>query len=416
MTNENEEKLRTFIAERFRVSSHKLPYYLRWITKFIAFSGGKPFSEDTGEKFLKILGSQYPDWQIRQAEKAITIYQSYIRRNREKVLENRNKPDNSVWGRVILNMKNEMKLQNKSLTTERAYVYWAKNFSKYSGSKCPADLSQDDVKGFLTYLAVERSVAISTQKQAFNAILFLYRHILDKPINDLDSVIRSRVPRRLPLVLSREEVSEIIKRMKHPYRLMVEIIYGGGLRLTECLTIRIKDADFQNSVLTVRSGKGDKDRQTLLPERALPDLKRHIKLIRQYYEEDRIYERPGVALPRALERKYPNAGKEWAWFWLFPSAKMSVDPRSGIVRRHHIYTSSLQRTFKKALRLSGTAKNASIHSLRHSFATHLVENGYDIRTVQELLGHADVSSTMIYTHIASRNKLGVISPMDALDY
>ena len=195
---------------------------------------------------------------------------------------------------------------------------------------------------------------------------------------------------------------------------MAEIIYGGGLRLSECLKLRIKDVDFQNYILTIRSGKGDKDRRTLLSQKTAYSLKEHIQKSRKYYEDDRFDNHPGVELPKALERKYPNAGKEWRWFWVFPSAKLSVDPRSGIVRRHHLYQSSLQKYFKAALKETGIVKNASIHTLRHSFATHLLENGYDIRTIQELLGHYEIYTTSIYTHIASRNKLGVISPMDKL--
>ena len=409
-----EENLRSFIAERFKVSSHRIPHYLQWINKYLAFSENNPLLDDIQVKFIRLIASQCPAWQTEQAERAVAIYRSFVLKDGEKNPNTKRRPDNSIWKNVILNMQKEMRLQNKSLKTERSYIYWVKNLDRYSDSKCPKDLSQDDVKGFLTYLVVERSVSIATQKQAFNALLFLFRHVLDKPIDNLDTVVRSKIPRRLPLVLSRREVAEIIGRMDHPYRLMVEIIYGGGLRLSECLSLRVKDVDLQNNILTVRSGKGDKDRQTLLSEKVLPALRKHIEGIRKYFEDDRYYERPGVELPKAIERKYPNAGKEWAWFWVFPSARISVDPRSGIARRHHIFTSSLQKTFKEALRSSGIPKNASIHTLRHSFATHLVENGYDIRTVQELLGHSDVSTTMIYTHIASRNKLGVISPIDAL--
>ena len=290
------------------------------------------------------------------------------------------------WPSIHNNMREELRLQNKSYQT--------------------------DIKSFLTYLAVEKSVSISTQKQAFNSLLFLFRHVLDKKIENLDEVVRAKIRRRLSFILSRLEISSIIKFMEDPYKLMVEIIYGGGLRLTECLKLRVKDVNFENNILTVRSGKGDKDRQTLLFRKLLPRLKKHIRNIRKFYEEDRNEGRAGVELPFALERKYPNAGKEWAWFWIFPSAKISVDPRKNIIRRFHLFPSSLQKSFKIALGKSGIAKNDSIHTLRHSFATHLLENGYDIRTIQELLGHSDVSTTMIYTHIACRNKLGVIRPLD----
>ena len=359
-----EEKLSTFMAENFKVSSHKIPHYFRWIRKYSELTDKTGLSDNTRDKLLKELSALYPAWQVEQADKAIAIYLSFMRKNDESNTKNINM-DNSVWKNVILNMKEEIRLQNKSLKTERSYIYWAKKFSEYTGNKTPGVVNQDDVKAFLTYLAVEKSVAISTQKQAFNSLLFLFRHILDKQINNLDSVVRSRVKRRLPLVLSQREVFEIIRQMKHPYRLLTEIIYGGGLRLSECLSLRIKDVDFQNNILTIRSGKGDKDRQTLLSKKVLLPLKKHIQDIRKYYEEDRFEDRSGVELPKALERKYPNAGKEWAWFWVFPSAKISVDPRSGIARRHHIFPSFLQKSFKTALRISGIAKNASTHTLRH---------------------------------------------------
>ena len=375
MERKSEEMLRSFIDERFKVSSHKIPHYLRWISKYITFSENAPSTLNTREEFLKYLGSRYPAWQAEQAEKAMTIYQSFIRKEKNKHPYTKKTLDNTVWKNVILNMQNEMRLQNKSLQTERSYLYWANDFRRYSGSVCPNALSQDDLKAFLTYLAVERSVAIATQKQAFNAILYLFRHVLDKPITDLDCVIRSKQPHRLPLVLSLKEVSEIIRPMEHPYRLMTEIIYGGGLRLSECLRLRIKDVDFQNTILTVRSGKGDKDRQTLLSEKVLSVLKNHVRDVRKYYEDDRFHDRPGVELPRALERKYPNAGKEWAWFWVFPSARISVDPLSNIARRHHLFTSSLQKAFKKALRSSGIAKNASIHTLRHYAECRIMPSG-----------------------------------------
>jgi integron integrase len=368
-----ENKLKIFIAENFRVSSHKIPYYFRWIGKYSELADKTGLSENARDKFLKDLCTRYPLWQVEQADKAIAIYLSFMRKNDEFNMKSL-KLDNSVWRNVILNMKEEMKLQNKALKTERSYIYWAKKFSEYTGNKKPGVVNQDDVKAFLTYLAVERSVAISTQKQAFNSLLFLFRHILDKQINNLDSVVRSRIKRRLPLVLSQREVIEIIRQMKHPYRLMTEIIYGGGLRLSECLRLRIKDVDFQNNILTIRSGKGDKDRQTLLSKKVLLPLKKHIQDIRKYYEEDRFEDRSGVELPKALERKYPNAGKEWTWFWVFPSAKISVDPRSGIARRYHIFPSSLQKSYKTALWISGIAKNASTHTLRHYAERRIMPN------------------------------------------
>lgn len=411
----DEKGLKLFIEEKFKVSFYRIPFYIKWIRMYNNFTANSDLTDNIQDKFIRKLSTQYPDWQVKQADKAVTIYLSFIRKSDRSSTKNRTK-DNSIWKNAIYNMREEIRLQNKSLQTERSYIYWAKKFSEYTCYKTPGSVNQDDVKAFLTYLAVEKSVAVSTQKQAFNAILFLFRHILDKQILNLDSVARSKVRKRLPLVLSQIEIVEIIKHLENPYRLMAEIIYGGGIRLSECLQLRIKDIDFQNNILTIRSGKGDKDRQTLLSKKAAFSLKEHIQKIRKHYEDDRFENRPGVELPKALERKFPNAGKEWAWFWVFPSAKISVDPRSYIVRRHHLYTSSLQKSFKEALKKSEIPKNASIHTLRHSFATHLIENGYDIRTIQDLLGHSNISTTMIYTHVASRNKLGVISPMDKLNY
>ena len=411
----DEKKLMNFIAEKFKVSSNKIPYYIQWIRKYLKFVNDFGYSDKNQDKFIDFLSTKYLGWQLKQADKAVTIYLSFIKKSEKYNLKSKIE-DNSTWRNVIFNMKAEIRLQNKSLQTERSYIYWVERFSEYTSHKIPKSVNQEDVKAFLTFLVVEKSVAISTQKQAFNGILFLFRHILDKQIINLDSVVRSKVRKRLPLVLSQIEISEIFTFLENPYRLMAEMIYGGGLRLSECLRLRIKDIDFSNYILTIRSGKGDKDRQTLLPKKVAFLLKEHIQKSRQYFEDDRLEDRPGVELPKALERKYPNAGKEWTWFWVFPSAKISVDPRTYISRRHHLYSSSLQKTFKEALKKSGISKNASIHTLRHSFATHLIENGYDIRTIQDLLGHSNVSTTMIYTHIANSNKLGVVSPMDNLEY
>jgi len=407
--------LEKFIVNKFKVSSNKLPYYIQWIRKYLLFADQDGLTDDIQSRFINTLSSKYFDWQVKQADRAITIYLSFVKK-KENSGKNSKSKNNSDWGKVIFNMKEEIRFQNKSLQTEKSYIYWVKKFGEYTCHKIPYSVDQEDVKAFLTYLVVEKYVAISTQRQAFNAVLFLFRHILKKQINNLDFVAHSRVKKHLPLVLSQKEIAEIIKYLTNPYKLMTEIIYGGGLRLSECLNLRIKDIDFTNNILTIRSGKGDKDRQTLLSRKAGTSLKDHIQDTRKYYENDRLEDSPGVALPRALEWKYPNAGKEWAWFWVFPSAKLSVDPRTYISRRHHLYPSSLQKAFRGALRNSGIPKNASIHTLRHSFATHLIESGYDIRTIQDLLGHSDVSTTMIYTHVATRNKLGVISPIDNLEY
>jgi integron integrase len=278
--------------------------------------------------------------------------------------------------------------------------------------KDPARIDSADVKRFLSHLAVERKVAASTQNQAFNGLLFLFRHVLDREFAIADTV-RAKAKRRLPVVLKRQEVQRIFEHLDGFHLLMARLIYGCGLRVQECISLRVKDIDFKQSGLTVRSGKGDKDRLTVLPESVKNDLLAHLIEIQKIYEGDTARaEIDGVWLPNALERKYPKAGKEWGWFWVFPARDLSVDPRSGKVRRHHLHVSGLQRQFKNAVRAAGVIPNASVHSLRHSFATHLLEKGYDIRTIQELLGHSNLQTTMIYTHVAGKNILGVISPLD----
>ena len=264
----------------------------------------------------------------------------------------------------------------------------------------------------MTYLAVEQRVSASTQNQAFNAILFLFRHTLDKNIDDIADAVRAKRKVRLPVVLTRSEIARLLQKLQGTNQLMARTIYGCGLRLAECVKLRIKDIDFERNAITIRSGKGDKDRETVLPTSLKDDLSQHIEKVRLIFNKDRGNDVLGVMMPGALERKYPNAGKEWAWFWAFPSYKLSVDPKTGIVRRHHVYKGNLRKSIKAAGKAAEIPKRITVHTLRHSFATHLLEDGYDIRTIQDLLGHSDLRTTMIYTHVMSKNRYGVISPLD----
>jgi len=273
-------------------------------------------------------------------------------------------------------------------------------------------LESRNVKDFMTYLAVEQNVAISTQNQAFNGILFLFRHVLDKRIDDISETVRAKRKIRLPVVLAKSEIGQLFAKLSGLYLLMAKVIYGCGLRVGECLQLRIKDIGFERNVVAVRSGKGDKDRETVLPESIKQELGEHIIKVKKIYEEDRNKDIPGVQLPYAFERKSPNSGKEWIWFWVFPSYKLALDPKTNIVRRHHIFRSVLQEKIKKAAIDAKIPKRVTVHTLRHSFATHLLENGYDIRTIQEILGHTDIRTTMIYPHVAKKNKSGVKSPLD----
>jgi integron integrase len=296
--------------------------------------------------------------------------------------------------------------------TEEAYRLWVRRYVLFHGKRHPSELGLLDVNAFLSHLAVEGGVSPSTQNQALAALLFLYGEVLHRPLGDPRDYLRALRPRRLPVVLSREEVQRLLATLSGCERLVSLLLYGGGLRLLEALRLRVHDLDFERREITVRSGKGDKDRRTVMPVRAIEDLRSHLAGVKATWERDRASGIAGVWLPEALSRKYPRAAKEWHWHWAFPTARPQVDPDTGELRRHHLPDRALQRAVKAAAQQAGIAKAATCHSLRHSFATHLLEAGYDIRTVQELLGHRDVRTTMIYTHVLNRGGLAVRSPAD----
>jgi integron integrase len=275
-------------------------------------------------------------------------------------------------------------------------------------------LGATDVEAFLTYLAVDGKVSASTQNQALSALLFLYKEVLAMDLPWLDNVVRAKRPQRLPVVLTRSEVREVLVRMKGVYGLMANLLYGTGMRLMECVRLRVQDVDFERSEILIRDGKGGKDRVTMLPSSAAAGLQAHLTQRRVVFDDDKRAGKAEVFLPDALARKYPNAANDWAWQYIFCSGSYSIDPRSGKERRHHIDEKLLQRAMKKAMQAGGIAKPATPHTLRHSFATHLLEAGYDIRTIQELLGHSDVATTMIYTHVLNKGGKGVLSPLDQL--
>jgi integron integrase len=276
------------------------------------------------------------------------------------------------------------------------------------------EMAEPEIGQFLSSLATEGHVSASTQNQAFNALLFLYHEVLTKKIGLIDGVVRAKRPQRLPVVLTQGEVKKVLDRMNGVPRLMAVLLYGSGLRLMECCRLRIKDIDFSRNEIVIRSGKGNKDRYTMLPAAARDPLVQHLRGVKSQHEEDLRKGLGRVSLPNALDRKYPNAGKEWGWQWVFPATSHFTDRVTGEQRRHHLHESVLQRAFKEARLEGGVLKLAGCHTLRHSFATHLLENGYDIRTVQELLGHNNVSTTMVYTHVLNRGGKGVRSPLDAL--
>lgn len=306
-----------------------------------------------------------------------------------------------------------IRVKHLSYRTEEAYIAWIRRFILFHGKRHPNDMGADEVRAFLTHLAVRENVAAATQNQAFAALLFLYRERLQKSLDNLENVVRAKTPKRLPDVLSKDEVRRILNFLRGGQQwLAANLLYGAGLRLMEALRLRVKDLDFEYRQITVRDGKGAKDRVTVLPEKVIEPLKQHLSAVRRLHAEDLQLGFGEVYLPYALERKYPNAATEWIWQYVFPAAKRSVDPRSNKERRHHISQHVIQHAFKSAVGEASIDKKASPHALRHSFATHLLESGYDIRTVQELLGHKDVRTTQIYTHVIRSNKLGVHSPLD----
>ena len=305
-----------------------------------------------------------------------------------------------------------MRFKHYSIRTETTYREWIKRYIFFNGKRHPREMGAPEVERFLSDLAVRRKVAASTQNQAFNALRFLYREVLHAELGELGEVERAKRPERLPVVLTREEVERLLGGMSGTFQLMAKLLYGGGLRLMECVRLRVKDVDFGQNQVTVREGKGFKDRVTMLPLGVKGPLAEHLRRVKLLHEQDLAAGQGRVYLPYALSQKYPAADREWGWQYVFPAASLSRDPRGGVVRRHHVGEQGLQRAVKDAVRLAGIAKPASCHSLRHSFATHLLEAGYDIRTVQELLGHKDVSTTQIYTHVMARPGLGVRSPLD----
>jgi integron integrase len=360
------------------------------------------------------MAKRHEDWQVKQADTALRLYDYFLSKNSTPPIGEAASPSSAAerWKPLEGKMREALRLRHRSLSTEKTYLIWFRNFRGFVGEKEPDELQGRDLQDFLSNLAVEKKVSASTQNQALNAIVFLYRHVLDKNIDQELSAVRARQRRRLPVVLTSKEIESIFDQLSGTLKLMAMLIYGCGLRLHECLQLRVKDIDIEQNVMTVRSGKGDKDRRTVLPEVLKADLIGHLSELRSIYEQDREKEINGVWLPGALDKKYPNAGKEWAWFWVFPSKSLSIDPRTNLVRRHHVHPVLLQKAFKAAVGKAGITKQASVHTLRHSFATHLLETGYDIRTIQELLGHQNLQTTMIYTHVASKNILGVRSPLD----
>jgi integron integrase len=308
--------------------------------------------------------------------------------------------------------RSQMRLRHFSLRTEKAYLGWMRRFIWFHGRRHPREMGHAEVEAFLSHLAVERDVSASTQNQALQALLFLYREVLHLDLPWMSSVVRARQSRHLPVVLTHEEVGRVMAHLEGKPRLVVQLLYGSGLRLMEALSLRTKDLEFTRRELIVRSGKGGRDRVTVLPAALLMPLKQHLAVLHRWYERERRAGAPGVSMPSGLKRKYPAAPLSWQWLYVFPSAAVCRDPYDGSLVRHHLHPQTVQRTVKHAVEQSGISNAAGCHTFRHCFATRLLEKGYDIRTIQELLGHSDVRTTMIYTHVMNRGGRGVNSPLD----
>ena len=316
--------------------------------------------------------------------------------------------------KLLDRMRRVMRLKHYSIHTERSYCDWVRRFVHFHKMRTPADLAggEKKIEAFLSHLAIQADVAASTQNQAMNALLFLYRQVLGETLDTRIDAIRAQKKARLPVVMTREEAQRVLSAMSGTPQLMAKLLYGSGLRVMECMRLRVQDVDFGMKQLTVRSGKGDKDRWTTLAESLSPSLREQLDRVKMLHEQDLAQGHGEVYLPHALERKYPGAGREWGWQYVFPAQTLSTDPRSGKIRRHHMDATTLNKAIHRAVALAGITKRISAHTFRHSFATHLLERGTDIRTIQALLGHNDVSTTMIYTHVLQQGGHGVRSPLD----
>jgi integron integrase len=313
--------------------------------------------------------------------------------------------------KLLDQMRGVLRTRHYAIRTENAYVDWAKRFILFHQKRHPTEMGRVEIEAFLTHLAVDRRIAASTQNQALSALLFLYKEVLRQEVGAVDAV-RARKPKRLPTVLTKTEALRVLNAMVGVPQVMAKLLYGSGVRGLECVRVRVKDVDFAQHILLVRDGKGEKDRITMLPETLMAPLQEHLVRVKQLHTKDLAEGYGAVYLPYALERKYPNANREWGWQYVFPAKSRSADPRTGTERRHHLDESSLQKAVRAAARLAGIDKHVTCHTFRHSFATQLLEAGYDIRTVQELLGHQDVKTTMIYTHVLNRGAKAVRSPLD----
>ncbi len=417
------DAFRAYLGKNLGLDDRRSEWSCYWVSRFM-YQYGTPSPgqrDETLRSFLDSVSRKSADHVVQYALEAVQRWFLFLDVQCETTHTLSDK-DHQQWRQYTSGLTQQvrevLRVKHRAYRTEQTYLGWLSRFfaflEEHRGFPGKEAIDADDFRAYLSWLAAEKRVASSTQNQALNALLPLYRSVLAIDIDGLDTTLRAKPAKRLPVVFTREEVTSILRQMPMPYRLMVQIIYAGGLRLEECLSLRVKEIDFDNALLTVRYGKGNKDRVTLFPEILHADVRHHLQEQRLVWEKDRRNGKPGVAVPHSLARKYPALALEWGWFWVFPATGFCNDPFTGQRVRWHVHPSVLQKQVKSAIRAVGITKHASVHTFRHSFATHLVEDGYDVRTVQDLLGHANLQTTMIYTHVATRNKLGVRSPLRAV--
>jgi integron integrase len=417
------------ILQKLGVPEANSKYYVNWIRRFERFINGLPFDQvtpDIVQAFLADLKNEawITDWHVDQARHALRIlYEEHLKIGLSKAsFRSPVRFKDGLAGRLSTARSNddlvsalvrEVRVRHYSIRTEEAYVQWAQRFLKYHEVKDPTQLNADHVRTYLNYLATERDVSASTQNQALNAIVFLFTEVMKQDPGDFSDFARAKKPVKMPTVLTRSEITQLFKHLEGTHQLMAGLMWGTGMRVMECVRLRIMDIDFGAKQIMVRDGKGAKDRVTMLPEKFAGALMEQVKAAKAIFEADRKHNVAPVYMWPSIERKYPNASREFGWQYLFPSLRLSVDPRTKTVRRHHVDEDTIQRQIKIAAHDAGIAKRVSCHTLRHSFATELLRSGADIRTVQELLGHSDVSTTMIYTHVLNRPGVVAKSPADA---
>jgi integron integrase len=414
-----------FLLSQKLAPEKNVPYLANWVSKFLAFNNRKGQADigQTVAEFMNFLEAKedIEDWQIRQAGEAVSLYLNHFKGSEElKTLSGKERPAGRLSDsrKLLAEMKKLIRLKHFAYNTELAYLDWAERFFAYTRETTKgdpaADLTPEAVQNFLSHLAITKRVAASTQNQALCALLFLFRDVLRQELGDISGMVWAKRGKKLPVVLWVEEMKALFQHLSGTALLIAQLLYGSGLRIMELARLRVLDIDFEGNLILVRTGKGDKDRSTILSEAVKEPLQLHIEKVKALHDKDLSAGHGEVYLPTALERKYSRAAKEWKWQYVFPSANLSVDPRSGKVRRHHISDKGIQVAIGKAVKKAGIVKHATVHTLRHSFATHLLMKGVNLREIQELLGHKNVETTMIYTHVLRDMSNAPQSPMDVL--